>query len=233
MDLPVYLRVLWRFRFLVAAGVVLACALSLLSIVRVNPTGSPKLKYRKAPVYVSYSQLFVTQPGFPWGSLRPPASADAGRFTSLAILYSQLATSDAVRQIMLKDGPINGTIQVAPVLDAVNQEPLPLVSIAGFAKSPALAIQLARRETSALLSYIQTQQSSSKISDRDRVLVTLAKQANEAKVFQARKMTVAIVVFLGVLLATCGLAFLLQNLRPQAVAEEEAARLRSVASDAA
>src|SRR5437588_2881139 len=106
MDLPVYMRVLWRFRWLVLVGVVAAVGLSVLSVARIG--GSPFLRYRKSPVYVSYSKLFVTQQRFPWGSLNPPVSADPSRFTSLAILYSQLATSDPVQRIMLRPGPLAG-----------------------------------------------------------------------------------------------------------------------------
>jgi hypothetical protein len=230
MDLPVYLRVLKRFRVLVAAGLLLACVLAFLSLARVSPTG---VTWRKAPTYVAFSRLFVTQPGFPWGSLRPPVSADANRFTSLAILYSQLALSDPVHQILLRSGPVNGTVDVAPVLDpASNNAALPLISVAGFANTPKQAIALSQRETDALLTYIHQQQSTSAISAKDRVLVQLVTRATDAKVFQARKLTLAVVVFLGVLLATFALAFLLENLRPRMRAEEAAA-LHPVARDAA
>jgi uncharacterized protein involved in exopolysaccharide biosynthesis len=231
MDVALYLRVLWRFKLIVVAGFVLALGLSFLSLYKVG--GNPMLQPRKKAQYVSYSTLFVTQPGFPWGSLHPPASADPTRFTSLAILYSQLATTDPVQRIMLKSGPINGKVEVAPLLDPSNQEALPLISIAGFADSAKGAEGLAGRETSALLKYIQEQQKSSSISDSNRVLVTQVKEPTDAKVFQKAKKTLAIVVFLGLMMATCGLAFLLENLRPNVRAQAGADVRPMVTSDAA
>jgi capsular polysaccharide biosynthesis protein len=230
MEVALYLRVLWRFKLIVIMGLVLAIGLSFLSLYKVG--GNPMLQARKKPQYVSYSTLFVTQPGFPWGSLHPPASADPTRFTSLAILYSQLATTDSVQRILRKSGPMTGKVEVAPLLDPSNQEALPLISIAGFADSPAGAESLAARETKALLTFISEQQKSSEISDNNRVLVTQVKEPTEARVFQKAKKTLAIVVFLAVMMATCGLAFLLENLRPR-VRAQEAAALRHVEPDAA
>lgn len=229
MDLPIYLRVLWRFKVVVALGLLAACALAFLALVRVAPGGSPALKWRKPNVYVSYSQLFVTQPGFPWGSLTPPSSADAGRFTSLAIIFTQLANSDEVERIMLRQGPVNGTVQAATVLDPTQRSPLPLVKIAALADSPGDAVHLARRATSALLSYIHDQQAVNGIPDARRVLVQEVSHPETATIYQARKKTLGIAVFIAVLLATCGLAFVLENLRPRVPA---AASLHTVRPDA-
>jgi hypothetical protein len=228
MDLPLYCRVLWRFKIVVAVGLVLAIGLSFLSLYKVSTGG--KLTPRKSTQYVSYATLFVTQPGFPWGSLHPPTSADPARFTSLAILYSQLATTDPVQQLLLKSGPLDGKVEVAPLLDPSNQEALPLISVAAFANAPAASEKLAQRETDALLTYIRAQQATSSISDENRVLVTLVKRPTDARVFQKAKKTLAIVVFLGLLMATCGVAFLLENLRPRAP-KATAAELRSVHAD--
>lgn len=233
MDLPLYVRVLRRFWPLVGLGIILAVGLSVFSVARVG--GKPFISYRKPAVYVSYARLFVTQPGFPWGSLNPPATANPDRFTSLAILYAQLATSDPVRRIMLEHGPLegHGSTQVAPLLDSSNQQPLPIISIAGFADSPAAAVRVARRQTDALMTYLHQQQASSDISAVDRVDVALVQRAVDAKLFKGRKMTLAIVVFLATLVITCGLAFSLENLRPMPRAAEEQKPLKSMASDAA
>src|SRR5688572_29756916 len=114
VDIQLYLRVLWRFRLLVAAGFTLAVVLALLSFARVsfeNGLGPPKLTYREQEKWVSYSTLYVTQPGFPWGysvikqpdpdeqletrtKQIAPEFADPTRFASLAVLYAYLATSD-------------------------------------------------------------------------------------------------------------------------------------------
>jgi hypothetical protein len=239
LDLQLYFRVLWRFRLLVGIGVVLACTLAFLAIVRVDPSKSPHLRYRQDQQWVSYATLFVTQRGFPWGrsviqsatgtSAYPPTDttsqqfADPSRFSSLAILYSQLATSDPVRAIMLRDGPIDGTIEAAPVLSQTGYtEALPLISIAGIGKTPAAAISLSRRTMLALQEFLQQQQIRNGIPEKYRVLVTIVKNPITAKLLAGRSLTVPIVVFMSVMIVFSGIAFLLENMRP---------RIRPVAAD--
>lgn len=244
MDLNLYLRVLWRFRFLVVLGTVVASTLALLSIVKVDLSDPGQLEYRQEEQWVSYSTLFVTQQGFPWGrtivteganaTVEAQAEglrvklADPGRFSALAILYSRLADSDQVRKIMLQDGPIDGTIEAAPVLTSTssNGDALPLISIAAIAPTPGGAVSLAERETAALREYLRRQQDATGIKQQDRVVVNVLKRATKAELYEGRSTTPAIVAFLTVLIATVGLAFLLENLRPRvriAITEEPTA----------
>ena len=184
--MPLYLRVLWRFRFLVLFGVLAGLALALLSFMRVSiDDGRPTFTYRESEVWESEALLFLTQPGFPWGrsvieakeegSGAPPAVdpgtatapttvptktepeeqrfAEASRFGALAILYSSLATSDPVQDIMLRDGPLEGEFSAAPVLasetlppdlrDNLRYEtPLPLIRLSARSTSPDAAVAL-------------------------------------------------------------------------------------------
>ena len=48
MDLQLLLRVVWRFRALVACGLAVGILLATLSYVRINPGGSPLFEYRQA-----------------------------------------------------------------------------------------------------------------------------------------------------------------------------------------
>ena len=75
MDLRLFSRVLWRFRFLVAGGLVLACVLSFLSFASISfAGGSPKLTYRQTERWKATAVLFVTQKGFPYGYTVLPTS---------------------------------------------------------------------------------------------------------------------------------------------------------------
>ena len=168
--MQLYARVLWRWWPVVLIGLLVAVALTFLSIFRVD--SHRHLSARKSTQYVSYATVLVTQPGFPSGRLglepmvaaasataqtggktpqaagtTPQATgttpqtsqgqlADLSRLTSLAILYSHLATSDPVRAIMLHHGPMNGTIQAAALPATQNgNEALPIVSIAAITDS--------------------------------------------------------------------------------------------------
>ena len=63
MDLPLFARVLWRHKGILAVGFILAVLLAFLSIVRVSPSG--KMAYRQHQKFVSYVKLLVSQEGFP------------------------------------------------------------------------------------------------------------------------------------------------------------------------
>lgn len=233
MDVKLHLQVLWRFRVLVAAGLCAAALFAFLAVVRVSPGSGAFLQYRKGEQYVSYATLFVTQPGFPWGQLDAPQSADPARFTSLAIVYSQLATTDPVRRLLLAGGPIRGSVQVAPVLDQTNQEPLPLISIAAFSDSASGAIELAKRQTAALIRFIRNQQQTNAIRSENRVDVSLVRKAQYAQLVKGRSMALPVVIFLTVLLAFCALAFVLENMRPRIRAVQTTVAQTHSASDAA
>ena len=230
MDIRLYARVIGRFKWLLALGVVIGLGLAFLSIVRVSPDG---LRYRQSEEWLSYARLFVTQKGFPWGRLgveanttaQAPAAddtrpqfADPGRLTSIAIIYSNLADSDPVRRLMLRGGPLYGKVQTAPVLDPQNNEPLPLISIAAFSDTPAHAVELARRQANALVRYVEAQQQANGIPESDRVALVQVKKpgtGGDPRLAKGRPMTLPIVSFLTVMVAFFGLVFVLENLRPR------------------
>ena len=150
-------------------------------------------------------------------------SSDPTRFSSLALIYAQLATGDNVRRIMLRSGPINGEIETAPILPtAGSSTALPIISIAAIANSPREAISLAGRETDALIAYIADEQQANGIPLGQRVDLQVVKAASQAQLFSGRKKTLPAVVFLTCVFAIVGFVLILENLRP---------RVRAVKSD--
>src|ERR1700745_726502 len=106
MDLQLFFRVIWRCRLVAAAGLALALLLGFLTLAKVSSKG---ISYRQNEQWESLSEVFLTAPkGFPWGSLSEAAGAaagqpnannsqpDAGRLSTLATLYIELATTDPV-----------------------------------------------------------------------------------------------------------------------------------------
>ena len=254
MDMQLYARVLWRWKFVVVIGLLAAVALTFLSMFKLPTNG--RLTARKHSEYASYATLFVTQQGFPSGRLglspltatgstgaanpqqapqtapRPATEqlADLSRLTSLAIIYSHLVTSDPIRAIMLRSGPINGTLQAAALPAAQNSsEALPLISIAAITDSADGAITLARNASSALVSYIEQEQTKNAVPTSDRVELTVLNRPYQAKVYQRPSKTLPVAIFLTVLVATIGLAFICESLRPRirTVSGERVASARS------
>ena len=92
---------------------------------------------------------------------------------------------------------------------------LPLIDVMAIANSPdgAIGARGAERDR-ARQSYLQTEQAANNVPPSDRVVVQNVAEPKKAKVYSPRSKTMPIVVFLAVMLATIGLAFLLENLRP-------------------
>jgi hypothetical protein len=234
MDLHLYLRVLWRFRVLVAAGFLLGLLLATLSVVRVDPGGAPVVSYREKEQWVSVATLLVTQPEFPLGRSvfeeqvppvgtdRPqtftPKYAPSSRFVELANVYAELVTGDAVRERMLEDGPVGGLVEAVPLVAQNGSDaPLPMVGIRGLATTPERAVTVAERASKAFQAYLAAEQNRDGVPPGERVVLREVRQPTLATtvLLEGRSKTVPIVVFLTVMLAVVGLAFVFENLRPR------------------
>jgi len=155
--------------------------------------------------------------------------ADPGRFVYLADLYSQLASSDAVRAVIRKKGPIDGTVQAATVLTETGSSS-PLIAIYGKAASKALATALTLRATSALISYIDKRQESAGIVPTQRIELKVVREPDSPVLLQPRGKTLPIVVFLAVLVCVFALIFILENRSRDAFAPRVEALPREAAS---
>jgi hypothetical protein len=230
MDLRLFITVLWRFRLIVIAGTLLAITLATLSAVRVEWNGKPGLAYRSSETWESSSVVLLTQEGFPWGrstlnDLVPlknsgdirygPRFADLSRFQGLALIYASLAGGDQVRDVLLKGGPIDGAYGAEVVQSSDGRTSLPMIEIQGLARSPAAAAGLANRVTDAFRAYLEEYQDASNVPESERVDTPVIRRAAGATLTEGRSMTRPVFIFLLMMTLVIGLAFVLQNLRPQ------------------
>ena len=229
MDFRMYARVLWRFRLIVAAGFVLALLLAVLSIVRIGPGG---VSYRHSQLYSTTMRLLVTQRGAPEVRLysqKPVTSssptgesadptipvADPNRFNTLALLYAQFATSDPVRRLTMSKGRIPGQVIATALRDSDSGVMLPLIDLTAISTSRRNAVMLAHNNAAALDGYVSDEQRTNNVPVSDRAMLRTIVAPRPPQVYQPRSKTMAIVVFLAVMLAAIGVAFVLENLRPR------------------
>jgi hypothetical protein len=220
VDLPLFLKVIWRFKLLVATGTSLAIALAFLSIAKVNPGGSPHVAFRQSQIWADDVTLLVAPQRFPWGGSALSASADPAVYGQLATIYANLATSDAVKQIVLREGPVDFAKE--PMLATVvpysyqnsSSPPLPLITLEAQAESKQRAIDLVQREARGFLAFLHMQQTQNNIPQNRRVRVSIVK-ADQIRLLKPRSKTVPIMIFMLVMIATLGLAFMLENVRPR------------------
>ncbi len=231
MDLRMYARVIWRFRLIVGAGLVLACVLAFLSFAKVSlKGGSPSISYRQSETWKASAMMFITQRGFPWGRTVLPYTtqqaagggypvtnyADSGRLSSLAAYYAQLANSDPVQRIVHSGAHrYHGTVLASVIVDPVYHYAQPFVRFDGLGQSPGAAVDLANRGTAAFQQFLEQQQAGAGIPVSQRVTPTVINRAYSAALSAGRRKTAPIVIFLTTLLAAIGLAFILENLRPR------------------
>ena len=94
-----------------------------------------------------------------------------GRFIGLAPLYAHIANGTAVRDLMLKHGPLQGTYQVLPAADTSygNVSGLPALTVLGSADTPGKAVAMTRRASEAFIAYLGQRQTEVRISPGARV----------------------------------------------------------------
>jgi hypothetical protein len=223
MDLALFFRVLWRFKAIVLLGLSLAFALAFLSYVKVDFSNG-KMTYREHEQWESLSTLFVTDPDFTLSSVggsgttdAEAAAAAAQRMLSLTALYMQLATADPVLRIMAKEKPINGVVQTFPITSTGDGrgDPLPMMTFSAISSTPAASHELAQRHIKSFLQYLKLDQDRRQVSEAERVKVEIVRQPQAPVLLVPRKKTRPIFVFLTVAIATFGLAFILENMRPR------------------
>lgn len=219
MDLPLYFRVLGRHRKVLVIGFLAAVLLSTLAYYQVSFNGvTPKLTPRKAQVWQSQAQVFLTQNGFPAGS-RTQFGA-AGQFNGLASLYAQLAQSDEVlARIKANGGPLDGSFQAIPVSDS-SQAPLPIVALFGKAATAPEAQTTLARGLAGFLAYVRSSQEAAGIPTKQRIDLQILNAPGQAILVEPRKKTLPIVVFLALFMATIATAFIFENKRRSAHGEE-------------
>jgi hypothetical protein len=225
MDLGLYASVLWRFRWIVLLGTLLAVVLTVLTVAKVTSDG---LAYRKAETWQAQTTLLLTQPGFPEGRALFPNSeskgeerskysyTDPNRFASLTALYSQFAQSDEVRALVRRDGaPRGSSVSAAPVIPEgpSGYTPLPVIALFGSAQSRSDAVETTRLGAEAFMAFLDRKAREAEIPESQRVQVDVLAQPRGAVVVEPRKKTLPIVVFLTMITGTVGLVFVLENLR--------------------
>jgi hypothetical protein len=212
VDLRAFIQTVRRHRLAASIGVALAIGLALFSYVRISPFGDPTFTYRKSVIWGSKEVLQISQPGFFEGRV----TADSSRRDSLlelAPLYARLANSDRVRDRMRRTGPIYGGVAVDPVIeDSGNGIPLPLVEITAFTRNAQLAPKRAAQQTRAFIGYLRAQQIENGIPASRRVSVSVIKQPSNPFIAVPRKKTLPVIVFLSMIIATCALVLVLENL---------------------
>lgn len=215
MDLRLVLRVLARFKFVAALGLILSVGLAFISFVKVGPNG---LTYRAQQTWSSTARVFITS-----GDRTPVASGSRG--ASVALVWASLTSSDALQQLAYRKHGIVGLVTATPAFDKNTQATLPILNISGIASSPTRATVLANDGAAVLNDYVTKQQAEAGTPPERRYSLKVLNAASPVRAVVAapRSKTRPIMVLVLGLAATLALVLILENLKP---------RLREVRADA-
>jgi hypothetical protein len=218
VDIQLYLRVLWRWKYLVAAGVVVGCGLAYVAVTH------------RAERYRSHTTVFVTQPGFPWGRSgalteasanpdlpSPQGLGDPQRLSTLTALYAKLAVADEVQHgLLARSARTHESISVVAEPAPAYSTPavLPLLTINGTAPTAPRAVALAERATTAFIGWLQKQQTNADIPDDSRVVAQIVNHATRPEQVSHHSKALPVMIALTVIAAFVGLALVLENLMP-------------------
>jgi hypothetical protein len=227
MDIRLLLRLIARFRYIALVGLLLAVAATIFSAARLDASRW-QLEYRQKLQYTSTAVVLVDGDQPSWLYAVPPADdstssssavtssslADPARLGGLTALYGYFVRSDAVRKLT-GDDPIN-SVSAETITTAVgnNTDPLPLLAITGTGGSPAAAMNLAGRVTTAFRNYVIRRQAAAGVSRKEGVSLQIVNAPRPGTLVAPRSYTRSIVAGLLTLIATIGLMLLLENLRP-------------------
>lgn len=238
MDLRLYGRVMWRFKWIMALGLILG---TLGAYALYTGVGGA--------TYASKAQVFITQQGFTWGAAARAASqtgtgnassatassanvspyvpgVDPQRLSSLASLYAQLAAGSALRN-MLPAGyremlnPASGSptarLSANAVAAAEYATPaiLPLVTFWASGPTPRVATGLAAAATSAFERLLTQQQAA--VAPTSRVVGQIVQTATPGRLSSHKSKSLPIMVFLLGVLGAFGTSLALENARPRGV----------------
>jgi len=227
MDLRHHLRVWWRWRGVLAAGLLLAAVLGTLVTFKPSFNGGPSLKWRTPATYSSTSRLFVTQPGFPWGRATLPGAnpnevnktgtnfAAPDRFSNLALVYSYIAQSDVIRDL-ISPRPLTDQIQVTNPYIPGTGDPLPLLEITTKGETPQAAQRLNAETVRALGGFLKKELDANQVAPKDRVQLQVLNPPDAGVLTAGRSKMLSIVAWLLVMIAALTLVYVLENLHPSA-----------------
>jgi hypothetical protein len=203
MDLLRLATVVKRHRLIMLFGILLGCVAVAGTMFKLS---GGHLVPRSYTTYSADMQMIVIDPHFGLGSTphnqNDPAPDSFDKTVALAQTYGNLLTGDAVRHAA--DASV-GTLQGDVVSQAVQQSPIIDVTLTGK-DAPALT-RYGLALSDAFQRYLTQEQQSHNIAPDARMAVRLLATPNP-KPQQSRAWEMAVIAFLGPLVAAYGLALL-------------------------
>jgi len=234
MNLGRHATVLWRFRRVTIAGVILGIVLAVLASYSVSPSG---LSPRGTETWSAVSSILVTQPGFPEGRVTLPEKqindavsvdgsnvteqdsapkdqvefADPARLSGLGDLYSKFLTSDEVLR-RVKGHPTPAQVQASPFASSQGGLLLPVVQLTTMGTDAKAAYRMNFDVYKSLKDFLDERAAANDIPRSKRVELNIL-NSPQVTLMSGRKPTMSVLALMLVLLGTLAVTHLLEALR--------------------
>ncbi len=227
MDLPLYGKALWTYKWLLLVGVVAAVAAALFSGYRIQ---DGHLQSRSAASYSANTTVLLTNENSIFRAVEPgqavqtglsaPQQTDLGR---VAQIYAYYATGDQIRaDVQARIGALGSgddltalqrTAPPGADISTTGRDNLPVLTIIGKASSAARAQLISRQATASFEAYVTQRQDVAKIPAAQRIGLTVLSQQTAVAAKSSNPLVGVVVVGAGVLLIFVVVIFGLFNIR--------------------
>lgn len=228
MSVPLYLRVLWSYKWLLAVGLVVAVLAAMVAGYTVK---DGEIVSRAESAYRSDTTILLgggqenpyqaVDPGQPL--TEGQSEAQQNDLTNTAVIYAYLVSGSEIRaQVEAAMGPLTDTEALSAVRRTTQpagteQNPgrfsLPILSIVGESTDPDRAVLISETASTIFQSYVNAQQDASGVAPEQRVTLTVTDQGTAVEQEGSNPIIPIAVTGLGVFLAFIALAFILYNIR--------------------
>ncbi|SMH27733.1 hypothetical protein SAMN06295885_0029 [Rathayibacter oskolensis] len=228
MSVPLYLRVLWSYKWLLAVGLIVAVLAAMAAgytvkdgeiVSRAESTYQADTTILLGGGSRSYVQAEVPGQTITEGT----TAAQQNDLTNTAVIYAYLVSGSEIRaQVEAAIGPLADTEQLSAVRRTTQpagseQNPgrfsLPILSIVGASTDPDRAVLISQTASTIFQSYLAAQQDASGIAPEQRVTLTVTDQGAAAEQDGSNPIIPIAITGVGVFLAFIALAFILYNIR--------------------
>lgn len=228
MDVPLYLRVLWSYRWLLLVGLVVSVIAALLAGYTVKDGA---LESRAAKIFTASTTILVGSPRSPlFQSEIPGTTIEAGvtapvtqDLAASATVYAYLISgNDTEAKVEAIVGPLSDTESITSVSRTTQPNgneafpgrlELPIVDVVGTSPDAARAEEISRAASTVFQAYVVEQQNAANIPAEQRVQLSTIKENGAVEGVTSNPLLPVILTGLGVFIGFIALSFILHNVR--------------------
>ena len=228
MDVPLYLRVLWSYKWLLLIGMIVAALVG--GVVGYTYIDG-QLQPRAVQTYRASTTVLVGSPQQPlYQSVIPGAPVQEGvtptvtrDLVSTTVVYAYIVSGSEIRtRVEAVVGELTDEEQVTAVRRTTQpagdeQFPgrltLPILDIVGSANSPGRAEEISRAANTVFQEYVRAEQDATALPEGERVQLQTLRESQATEVEGSNPLIPVILTAFGVLLLVVALIFVLYNAR--------------------